>query len=125
MIERSSSEGYEAPQPPTVNRFAVTLVATEAYHDWARSCFPDEEETTLADSQREPTVYLLPESDGELEELVRRHYLPMLPQELVSWCTDETAWPEDLSFRTFRSFFDAHVTTMVFDLGAEPLERDG
>ena len=124
MIDRAQIEDGDFPDLPTVNRCAVTLVATEAYRDWARSCFEDEEETTLDDVQREPTVYLLPESDGDLDQLLRRHYKLMLTQELVSWCTDETAWPKDLSYGTFRSYFDVHVTSMVFDLGAEPLDRD-
>jgi hypothetical protein len=124
MIERVESEQNEILDLPTGNRFAVTLVVTDAYHDWARSCFPDEEEAMPADALREPTVYLLPESDGDLDRLVQQHYKPMLTQELVSWCTDETAWPEDLSYRTFRDFFQVHVTTMVFDLGTEPLDID-
>ena len=124
MIDGSPSESNNESELPTVTRCPVTLVATEAYRDWARSCFEDEGETTLEEVRREPTVYLLPESDGDLARLVQRHYKSMLAQELVSWCTDETAWPKDLSLRTFRSFFEVHVTTMVFDLGAEPLETD-
>ena len=124
MIDRTESEQDEIPDSPTVNRFAVTLVATEAFHNWARSCFPDEEEPVPADAQREPTVYLLPETDGNLEKLLRRHSRSMLIQELVSWCTDETAWPKNLSVRTLRSFFDVRISTMVFDLGTEPLDID-
>ena len=37
--------------------------------------------------------------------------------ELSSWYTGMEMWPKDLSFKTFKTFFTIHVSTMVFDLG--------
>ena len=56
MIDGSPSEIDNESELPTVNRCAVTLVATEAYRDWAQSCFEDEGEMTLEEVRREPTV---------------------------------------------------------------------
>ena len=123
MIDRRDSEDNVADLP-TVNRFAVMLVPNEAFLHWAQSCFEDESELTLEAVRQEPTVYLIPEGGEEPERYLPKHYETMLVQELGGWCTDEESWPDDLSFRTFRSFFEVQVTSMVFDLGTEPLEID-
>ena len=124
MIDRRHADENDAADLPTIHRFAVMLIPTEEFFRWARSCFDDDEETTCEDAQPVPTAYLIPEDDGDMKNLLRRHYKPMLIEELTGWCTDEASWPEDLSFRTFCAFFDDHSTSMVFDLGVEPLERD-
>lgn len=122
MIDRSNSESASS-ELPTVNRFAVTLLPTEAFANWAGSCFDEETAFTAADLGREATVYLLPETETDLELAIQQYFKPVLSQELMGWCTDETAWPE-LSYDTFQEFFEVYVTSMVFDLGAEPLETD-
>lgn len=99
-----------------INRFAVTLIPTEAFLEWANSC-PSEKAMTIAEMQREPTVYLIPEGRSEPESYVRRHYKAMFEEELNSWYTDPEMWPTDLSFKMFKKFFDVQVSTMVFDLG--------
>lgn len=123
MIDRAEID-EDAGELPTVNRFAVLLVPTEAFCRWANSCPGGGSEVSREDVRREPTVYLIPEGDGDPKDYAERHYRRMLIEELNGWYTDETAWPEDMSIRTFRSFFDVHATSMVFDLGNEPLERD-
>ena len=40
---------------PTINRFAVTLVPTEACLDWVRSCPDGDNNTTMDEMRREPT----------------------------------------------------------------------
>jgi hypothetical protein len=117
-------EEGDATDLPTVNRFAVLLVPTEAFLRWAMSCPGGETETSLDSVRREPTAYLIPEGDAEPEQYVQRYYKRMLIEELTGWVTDETSWPDDRSYQTFCSFFEVHVTSMVFDLATEPLERD-
>jgi hypothetical protein len=74
--------------------------------------------------QREPTVYLVPEAKDTPEDYLRRHYKPMFEEELNSWYTDPDMWPKDRSFETFKRFFTVLVTTMVYDLGKGPIEKD-
>ena len=109
---------------PTINRFAVVLVPTEAYLAWSQSCPDGDPNTELDEVREEPTAFLIPESDEEPDEYLRRHFKAMFEQELASWCTDLSFWPKDLSFKTFKKFFTVHVSTMVFDLGTGRIIKD-
>ena len=104
-------------QIAAINRMAVVLQPTSSYLDWTKTCPDADPNLTLDRLQREATVYLLPQTEGDLEKHLRRHFKPMLFEELFAWYKDETYWPKDLSFRTFRKFFDVQVASMVFDLG--------
>ena len=108
----------------TINRFAVVLIPTQAYLEWSKSCPDGNPHTTLADVQDEPTVYLIPETNADLESHLRRYYKTIFTEELTSWCTDPSLWPKDLSFETFKKFFTIHVSEMVFDVGKGPIESD-
>jgi len=110
--------------PPTINRFAVVLVPTQAYLAWSQSCPDGDPNTELDEVQEDPTVFLIPESEPEPEKCLRRYYKVMFEQELGSWCTDPAFWPEDLSFATFKEFFTIHLSTMVFDLGTGRIIRE-
>lgn len=123
MIDRAHFE-EEPVVPPTINRFAVMLIPNEAFLRWVQSCFEDEADLTLEAIRREPTVYLFPDESEDPNPYVFKNYRTMLVQELCGWCTDENSWPDDMSIRTFRSFFEIHATSMVLDLAADSLERD-
>jgi hypothetical protein len=107
---------------PTINRHAIVLVPTQACLDWINSCPGDP--TTLAEVQKEPAVFLIPEGEAEPESYVRRYFRAMFEEELYSWYTDLDLWPKDRSFKTFKKFFTIHVSTMVFDLGKGMIVRE-
>jgi hypothetical protein len=109
-------------QFPTINRHAVILVPTQACLEWVRSCPGDDK--PLGEVEREPTVYLIPESDADPETYIRRHFKAMFEEELNSWYTDPELWPKDRSYKTFKKFFMVQVSTMVFDLGKGMIVRD-
>ena len=102
-------------EPSIINRIAIMLIPTEACLDWINSC--DDDKMTLEESQKEPTVFLVPEGSGEPESQVRRHFKAMFEEELYSWYTDQNLWPKDLSFAAFKKFFTIQLSSMVFDLG--------
>ena len=104
------------PDFPTINRFAVILLPTEACLKWINSCSNDNP-VTLADAQKEPAGYLIPEGKAEPETYICRHFKAMFEEELNSWYTDPDLWPKDRSFKTFKKFFTTYVSTEVFDLG--------
>lgn len=109
---------------PTVNRYAVILLPTEACLDWVKSCPDYVGDSPLGDMEREATVYLIPDAKAGPDAFIRRHYKPMFEEELNSWYTDPRMWPRDRSFETFKKFFTIHVTTMVYDLGKGMIEKD-
>ncbi len=110
------------PDPVQINRYAVTLVPTEAFREWVNSW--DDTQLSLEEIQKEPTVFLLSESGDDLEKPVRKHFKEMLLEELNTWYTDPDMWPKDLSYKTFKKFFTVHVTSMVFDLGKGRIEKE-
>ena len=121
-MPRVNHEGLPMTDIPTINRFAVILLPTEECLVWINSCPGDP--TTLAEVQKEPAVFLIPEGEAEPESYVRRYFRAMFEEELYSWYTDPDLWPKDLSFKTFKKFFTIHVSTMVFDLGKGMIERE-
>lgn len=98
-----------------INRYALILLPTEECVAWINSC--PGKPLTLAEVQKEPTVYLIPAGSAGAEGCVRRHFRAIFEQELNSWYTDPDFWPKDRSLRTFKKFFSVQVSTVVFDLG--------
>ena len=101
---------------PTINRFGIILLPTQACLDWIKSCVGDDDNLTLDELRREPTVYLIPEGRAKPETYIRRHFKAMFESELGSCYTDPTLWPKAISFANFQKFFEIHVTSMVIDL---------
>ena len=106
---------------PVVNRMALVVEPTEAFLEWL-STTPDSESVSLDDLREECTVYLVADAEGELESILEHYYESIFEQELYSWYTDESFWPEDRSWETFQRFFEVRADSMVFDLGEESLE---
>ncbi len=111
-------------QLATVNRYAIVVLPTQAYLDWANTCPGQKPPVTLEALRREATVYLIPATGDDLEKSLRRHFKSIFTEELAAWYRDENHWPENLSFRTFRKFFDVHVASMVFDLAKGPIIKE-
>jgi len=109
---------------PTINRYAIILIPTEACLEWVKSCPDYVNGPPLGKMQPEPTVYLIPDAKAGPDDYIRRHYKPMFEEELSSWYTEPEMWPKELSLEMFRKFFTILVTTMVYDLGKKPIEKD-
>jgi len=107
-----------------VNRYAVTLLPTEDYLRWTMECPDADPHTTLEDLRDDPTVYLVPEIEGDMDRYLRRNYKRMLADELYAWCTDENYWPKDLSYRTFCKLFHVQLSSIVYDLASGPIDKD-
>ena len=48
----------------------------------------------------------------------------MFEEELNSWYADPELWPKDLSFKSFKKFFEINISTVVYDLGKGAIEKD-
>jgi len=108
-----------------VNRSALVLEATQVYVDWANNCPGDGPKLVLSEMRDDAsTVYLLPEMDFGPEDWLQKNYLAMFEEELHAWCTAETYWPKDRSFKAFHRFFEVRFHSMVVDMGDEPIARD-
>jgi len=119
------AESHSSMNPlATVNRMAVVLLPSQAYLDWTRTCPDADSSLTLEGLRREASVYLLPQTDGDPEKHLRRHFKPMFVEELFAWHTDEAHWPKDLSYRAFRKFFEVQIASCVFDFGKQPIVKE-
>jgi hypothetical protein len=109
---------------PTINRYAIIVLPTDACLEWVKSCPDYVSDSPLGEMEREPTVYLIPDARLGPDNYIRRHYKPMFQEELNSWHTDPSMWPKDLTFKTFKKFFTILVTTMVYDLGKGQIKKE-
>jgi hypothetical protein len=117
-------KGEEGITLPLVNCAAVMLEPAQAYLEWARE-FPEAlPDLTLEELGEEGTVYLIPETDADPENWLRRNYVAIFENELDAWYRDRAFWPKDRSFKAFKNFFRMRFCSMVLDLGRGPIEKD-
>jgi len=109
---------------PTINRSALVLEPVEGFLEWARSGPEGDSGLAVDELRDDSTAYLIPELDTEPEKWLKRHYAAMFEHELWSWCTDETLWPEDRSYRAFKRFFRVRFCSVVVDMGRGRIARD-
>ena len=109
---------------PMVSRSALILEATQVYVDWANNCPGGGPRLVLSEMRDDQsTVYLIPEMDFGPEAWLRTNYLAMFEEELHAWCTDESYWPKDRSFKAFNRFFTVRFYSMVVDMDEESIVR--
>jgi len=107
-----------------INRSALVLEPTPEFLAWVKAMSDDPFEMTFDDFQEMSFIYLLPDKLEDVETWICQNYKPLLEQELFEWCTDDSLWPEDLSFETFLTFFKPHFNPVVVDLGEGPIEAE-
>jgi hypothetical protein len=78
----------------------------------------------MAELNRDPHVYLLPDCDtakGQ-EELLSDFYHLIFGEELMGWWTVEEDWPVLRDLATFKRWFQFH--SLIIDLADAPLDDD-
>ncbi len=103
------------------NRSSLTVRPEQPYIDWANS-FPD----GLGWIEGESTAYLTPEFLDEAAEQawLRENYSLIFEHELSAWDADESTWPKERDWETFRAWFRLEHQPLVYDLGDTPLETE-
>ena len=109
---------------PTINRCAIVVEPTKAYHEWAKRTPEGDPNSNLSELHWENSVYLIPDMESGFEAWLKRNYAVMFEHELNSWYTDESLWPKNRSFKTFKKFFKVSFHSMVFDMCKNPLRWD-
>lgn len=105
-----------------VNRCAVGVRGREPLLRWAEQLDP----AGLEEFGAEPTLYLIPEfdTDDEQEELLREAYEVIFEQELQSWSSDPSLWPQERSYELFRDWFDVVIYPVIDDLVDDELRNE-
>jgi hypothetical protein len=116
------SEEFNQPERRLVERLIYTdqanaqaamdrITAEEITFD----ALVEERGLTLADVEKESTVYLIPEMESPegLDAFVRERYLEILETELRAWEEDQRQWPEAVDWSLFQRFLQVeHKTSM-------------
>jgi hypothetical protein len=107
----------------TLNRSAVVVKPKQPFLDWLHTADPTSHDLSLSELTHEPTIYLLPECDtsAELDDALREQCEEIFIEQLSGWFRDETTWPQDLGFETFRYWFAFEHHSMLVDLCEDPL----
>ena len=129
--EYNSGEVIYLGTPPIFmwDRSALIVWNKQPFVDWLNA-LPDNERGhtyTVADTNAEPSLYLLPPYgfDDELEELLNLVAPIIFVKQLEAWCTEPDWWPKDLEQQSFADWFHYEVTSIVSDLvDNEPVREE-
>ena len=102
-----------------LNRSAAISIAQKPLIDWINKVDPHGSgDIELAFAREEPNVYLLPEADEEAELLegIKANAAFLLRELLFEWYTDESLYPEELTWETLQLFYEIKVYLSVRDV---------
>src|SRR5207245_9313615 len=89
-----------------LNRAALILRYKQPFVDWINAAdpAPTSPTLTLAEVNREHTVYLVEvEDEDELAEWLARHHKELFEDELKEWYTAASLWPRDRSLKMLQT----------------------
>lgn len=114
----------------TLNRGSATLKPKQKVLDWLKDidkslCVKGIASFDLLDEHGD--TFLIPsklviDSRDEAVAWVEANWQEFLEFELGQWILDDTLWPQNPTLQLFRDWFDIEYHSMVWDLGAEPLQ---
>jgi hypothetical protein len=91
-----------------INRVAIMVKPAQPFLDWLHRADPTSAHLTLDDLRREPTIYLVPESDHEDEalEFLDQNAAEIFEEHLDGWYRVPASWPPTRDLATFRRWFE-------------------
>ena len=110
----------------SINRAAVVVKPAKPFLDWLHRADPASQNLTLADLQREPTVYLVPEYVEEREVLtfLAESVRQIFEEHLDGWYRVPEAWPAVRDLKTFQQWFEYSIHSQVVDLCDDLIEHE-
>jgi hypothetical protein len=106
-----------------VNRHAVVLEAADGYMEWARHNPDESDDIVLSVLKEAVSIFLVPQTVEEIDGWLEHSYMHMFEHMLYDWCRDKKLWPEDMSYKAFRSFFKVHFSSVIIDASDESLQN--
>ena len=107
----------------TLNRTAIMVMPGQPFLDWLHRTDPTSGGLSLEDLRREPTVYLLSESENEEEvrERLKEVCVQIFEEQLDGWYRVPSSWPSRRDLDAFDRWFEWSSHSVVVDLGGDPL----
>jgi hypothetical protein len=95
----------------------------QPFIEWAATL---DDSGILPDPNGEPSIYLLPEYDDDVEgwDILSQCFDIIFDAELEGWHTLESAWPVNRTFSMFREWFHITLGSTVDDLCEGPVLDD-
>jgi len=109
-----------------INRIAIVIIPKKPFYDWLNSIEPGEGTDEEASEDKDNTVYLIPDFDEqfEIEAYLKKICQRIFKNELASWYTDESLWPENRTWDIFKEWFDIEMHTVLYDTLDDDIEKD-
>jgi hypothetical protein len=109
-----------------LNRAVLLVRYRQPFIDWVNAVDPEPtRQVRLEELQDDNTAYLVPlESREELEEWLELNWELVFENELSSWYTDESVWPQPRSLALLQSWCRLELHTVVIDTSDEPLAEE-
>jgi len=106
-----------------INRCAVGIGPRQPLIEWCRRVSLDEQ---INCGENDHGLYLLPpyEDAGEGWQILQKVYGRIFEEELKSWCTDASLWPDPRPFSLFQEWFDIRFYDLIEDLCDHQLSQD-
>jgi hypothetical protein len=110
----------------TWNRTAVIVVPKQPVLDRLHAVDPTSAEITIENLRKEPTVYLVAESESDehAEKLLAKSCARIFEEQLEGWYLAPESRLEDRGIRNFRRWFSYTVHSMIVDLCDDALVAD-
>lgn len=64
------------------------------------------------------------DSPDMIEKWIKKNFDNIFINELNKWCTDESFWPTNRSYKMFKEWFDVAFYSMILDLEEFPITKD-
>lgn len=113
-------------KPHTINRGLVIIIPKQPFYDWENAVFPERGFLANAATRVEHNSYLLEEYQlyDDPKKAFLKYWNFIFEDQLFGICTDETEWPEKLTWKLFTEWFDFYFSSMVIDLENGAIERE-
>jgi len=100
----------------TINRGSITIVPKKPYYDWINYLAP--ENPVSNNDFQEHNSYLVKDNFApeNLENVVKKRFKIIFENELNEMWTESKDWPQKRDFRTFKNWFNFHISSLVMDL---------
>ena len=110
----------------TINRSALIVKPAKPFLNWLHEVDPTSARLTLADLQRESTIYLVPECDSQDQaiEYLGQSVRDIFEEQLEGWYRVPAVWPERRDLPTFQRWFEFSFHSMIVDLCDDLLEHE-
>ncbi|WP_067864175.1 hypothetical protein [Neptuniibacter marinus] len=110
-----------------LNRSAFVVLPREPFANWTNSLDVDADGLhqclSLEEQRREGTVYLIAEvsSEADFSKALEAQWLQIFQNELSAWDELGDYWPHELTYESFKQWFDVYPQIMAIDLSSLPL----